>query len=150
MKAPDILPTGVVCYSLALSIDDVVREWGLKVLEREQHNIRAVLPAGWHLVLPDTSFPGSRRKVVDGLGRPRAILIDRRMVLLRRYIVHEHLSESHMHISAQEKYPLRVLRNFGTCQKGDHYTRDDLRAEARAWLSREYPDHLNPFAYWDD
>lgn len=153
MKHPILLPVKTYCYGHQFSIEQVLHEWrtSAPVPESSTH-VQVALAAGWRL---DDHIIGntSRRVVLDELGRRRATVWADEMVLIRRFGVHEHGrggKNGLLYITAQEPNPLTVLEDFGTCRVGDTYARDDLRAVARAWLDTHRPDHLNPFAYWND
>lgn len=146
------VPRKVSCYGMRPTLRDLHNHWGTRHvrMDGEKHEFVA-LPDGWAFVEPTGPRSETRRPTIrDSLNRVRAVVFEYEMVLTRRYVVHDHHFGDMIHVSVQEKNPVRILQDFGKCRSGDTYTRDDKRLAARTWIDAHYPHHLDPFAYWND
>jgi hypothetical protein len=115
------------------------------------------LPESWKLVAdPEHSMYSY---ILDSTGAKRASLFykaafyDRRADLsfLVRYQVNAYDSvenePDHFAVSVYDNKEGKVVKSFGTRPHKDY---DNPKPqEARDWLAATYPEHRNPFAYWD-
>lgn len=142
--------------------DKLVEQWGISYKPSDDELFHDVtLPTGWQLVATGHSMWSD---LIDDRGGTRASVFykaafyDRRadMRLNRRYVV-----EYFVERDADEKpttcgYRIKdaagdtVIETIGTAPYLDFQAHDKLRADADKRIAELYPEHADPFAYWNE
>jgi hypothetical protein len=119
--------------------------------------VNCKLPPGWKKEATDHSMWS---RLVDDKGYERATIFFKAAF----YDYHAHMTfrgrfsfESYGETPQANSFVVRlrdacgkVERIFGTWSHPNYHDLDDLERRAKAWLDENYPEHKNPFAYWED
>ena len=133
---------------------ELLEKWGFKFgSDADDIFISATLPPGWKKQATDHSMWS---RLIDEKGRKRASIFykaafyDRSasMSLDSRYGLNAYLDGSdkdHYRIAAFDGKT--EIRDFGEYRRQDYS--DVLRKEAEAWMLEQFPQWMDPTAYWD-
>lgn len=154
VRAADRLPITISPRGTTLA--DVAREWGVVFGDPiDNLFIAAKLPEGWQIKATDHSMHSD---VIDAQGRTRAgvfykaAFYDRRASLhiACRYRVNDDYAEPTRTVTVVDGATNSAVHTAGSANYEDFDAADALEGLARAWLNAKYPDHRNPFAYWNN
>lgn len=151
-----------IMHGDGLTWELLAQKWGMSFKPSDDelfHDV--VLPAGWKVVATNHSM---NSQLVDQLGRERASVFykaafyDRKadLRLRTRYCTQYFSIPEDGGPKSESGYQIidrgtgAVIETIGTVKHDDWKAEDDLRAAANKRIAELYPDHQDPFAYWDE
>lgn len=154
VEAADRLPIEI--NERGITHADIEKNMGIKFGPKvDGLFLSATLPAGWSIQPTDHSMWSN---LLDDKGRTRASIFykaafyDRNAhidITPRYSLDSEHHTDGSVTYHVKDNATKARIYTAGTGGAKQWEQRDDIRNTARQWLTANYPDHANPFAYWD-
>lgn len=160
VKSADRLPTAVN-YPYDTTISEVSEKLGIQLGSIiDDVFIEATFPKGWHLKPTEHSMWSS---LIDDRGRKRASIFykaafydyNAHIGFECRYVINSYAEREDGGIKLRgcqvvDKSNGKVMWSSEYVGERDYDAQDKNSAEARKWLQENFPQHNDPFAYWND
>lgn len=160
VKSADRLPT-VVNYPYDTTISEVSEKLGIQLGSIiDDVFIEATFPKGWHLKPTEHSMWSS---LIDDRGRKRASIfykaafydVSAHISIKSRYVVNPYVCSQSADVKMFQCQVVDTatgsdLWSSEFVPESDYTTRGINHEGAKKWIDSNFPNHNDPFAYWND